>query len=575
MLALLALTALCVSSQAQTTNFVVDDFSPAGVSPLNPINYDYYPYGTNIYSAGQITNVWMNWYGSALQSVVWDSANDSSNNPASGSMKVSATFSLNDYGQYILFDNFGTFNVNAQQYTNLSFDIRFDKSSALRTNGDGSLDFGFMQVGTYSPAGGGSQDYFYGFQIPATNALGPNTNWVHMSISLNPLTDTNLLDMQDIIFHTINTYYGNTYSGTQTFWVDNIQFIGTVAAPTNPPPTVSMQKSTPALRIFAGSVVDTYDREQLASVDHNQSWVGGTYPVSYSYTLTSFPTIPSGSLFRFHIFLVPVNSAPPGQGFTGNQFIEYNASNDLWLNVSATNPTNVVANVQWKTNLTAANPNNTALQITNPTAVGTWTLTFSSATSGSLTPPGGSPQAFSIPSPAAAQFANPLVAFFGVQPDSGYGEGQYVDVTKISTTGVASPGVAINDNFTTDTTIKTAVWDTSDSAQPASLVLATTNTPYWVYWTIPDTGFANGLGVATNLTTAPWMLPEFYNDYNDGNYIPGTAQQGYMRWTLVPSTCLPTISGKQGSGLPSGGSNPYSPPTPNAFFKLFNPPLSF
>lgn len=183
MLALLALTALCVSSQAQTTNFVVDDFSPAGVSPLNPINYDYYPYGTNIYSAGQITNVWMNWYGSALQSVVWDSANDSSNNPASGSMKVSATFSLNDYGQYILFDNFGTFNVNAQQYTNLSFDIRFDKSSALRTNGDGSLDFGFMQVGTYSPAGGGSQDYFYGFQIPATNALGPNTNWVHMSIS--------------------------------------------------------------------------------------------------------------------------------------------------------------------------------------------------------------------------------------------------------------------------------------------------------------------------------------------------------------------------------------------------------
>ena len=127
----------------------------------------------------------------------------------------------------------------------------------------------------------------------------------------------------------------------------------------------------------------------------------------------------------------------------------------------------------------------------------------------------------------------------------------------------------MNDNFTTDTAINTAIWDPSDSAQPASLVLVTTNTPYWVSWTMPDTGFGGGLATATNVgaSTNQWMLPEYYNDYADGNYIPGTVLQGNMKWTPIPSTCLPTVDG-----------NPYDEggvASPNAFFKLFNPPQQY
>ena len=94
---------------------------------------------------------------------------------------------------------------------------------------------------------------------------------------------------------------------------------------------MAIQKATPALRIFAGSGTDVYGREQLATIDQNQSWVGGTYPVSYSFTLLSFPTVPDGSVFRFHIFLVPTNNYDTHTStisFHGNEYVEYQCEKD-------------------------------------------------------------------------------------------------------------------------------------------------------------------------------------------------------------------------------------------------------
>jgi hypothetical protein len=325
---------------------------------------------------------------------------------------------------------------------------------------------------------------------------------------------------------------------------------------------VSIQKAIPALRIFAGSAANDFDREELTTLDQNQSWVGGvTYPVSYSFTLLSAASAPPYP-FQTQIFLLPVNLV--GNPVTGNEYMDYQATNSLWLQLQSQSNGIVIADVAWKTNLPNSNPNQTALLITNSQEVGTWTLTFNSATSGTLTAPGASPAAFTITDPnVTADFANPMIAAFGLQPNSPGAEGLYNDYTKIQTIGVA--GTPVNDNFTTDSVINATVWDTSNSAQPSSLVLATTNTPYWVYWTLPDTGFEDGLSVATNLTTDPWHLPEYYNDFGDGNYIPSQSQQGLMRWTLVPSTCLPTADGNMQDGQPLSR---------NAFFKLFNPPLS-
>jgi hypothetical protein len=427
--------------------------------------------------------------------------------------------------------------------------------------------FGHLRFGIPT-SGWGAQDWFaQGVDVASTN-----TSWVHVNIPLSVLSDPNLANILGVLVQIDSSYYSLNLNGPSTMWLDNIKFVGDLI--TNPPPKLTILPTTPALRMFAGSTASVNDREQIATLDQRQAWVGSagypvTYPVSYSFTLLSFPAVEAGSVFTFHMFLVPTNSSVTQGGlhtFHNNQYVEYQCKDDLWLLIQGgTNQGLITAQIAWKTNLLNSNPTNQALLITNSTAVGTWTLTFNSATSGTLTAPGASSAAsFNIPAAAAAQFTNPLVAFFGVQPNCPWGEGQYVDVSNIQTIGVTGP---VNDNFTTDTAINPAVWDPSDSAQPSSLVLVTNGAPYWVTWTMPDTDFLDvssglgELGVATDLTSGQWVVPEYYNYYNDGIYLPNSAAQGIVKWTLVPANCLPTVDGQPQNGQRL---------SPNAFFRLFN-----
>jgi glucuronoarabinoxylan endo-1,4-beta-xylanase len=205
--ATLLLVAFSASSQAQTTTYIVDQFNPSGT-------------GGNSYSGGQIGNVWGNWFGSAFQSLVWDSANDASNNPSSGSMKITANF--NGQGsipnQFEVYDGFNgiTPALNGLQYTNFQCDVRFAKGSATVNNTFGHLEFGI--------AVGSGQDYFGSVDVPSSN-----TNWVHVSILLNATTDANLQSINDVLIH----IYGPSMSGVSTFWVDNIKFVGWLPATTN------------------------------------------------------------------------------------------------------------------------------------------------------------------------------------------------------------------------------------------------------------------------------------------------------------------------------------------------------
>jgi len=536
---MLVVVAIGATSRAQTTNYVVNEFNTAAEVTNSTALYD-------------SNNGWANWFGGAFQSVSFDPTSDSTHNPASGSMETVCTYSLNDYGQFTLFDGFYTMSINAMQFTNLSFDVRFAADSCVRTNSN-SQDFGLFQVGD---SDGYGQDYFSSFAIPVTNSLGlPNTNWVHVSLALNPLSDTNLTNITGLVFHSINTYYGNTYSGTQTFWLDNIVFTGSSVVSTNPPPVVHIQAAKPGLRIFAGGTI-TYGRDELATADQQQSWIGASGPVSYSFTLLDY----NPNIAQIHNFLIPVKSA--GTSMYNNIYVDYNASNMVWLVINPLAGTNeVTASVQWKTNLSGANPDQTALIITNQLAVGTWTLTFNNSTNGTLTAPGAGPVAFTIADPnAVADFGNPLVAYFGLQPNTGAGIGQYIDYGSMAVSGVA--GVNENDTFTTDSTLDTSVWQNSGF----DTILATTNTPLWVYYDYPAYGY--GLGTSDNLTGStvapwPWVLPEYYNGYADGPNIPGTSEEGQIyTWTLVPSTCLPTSNGNPGGAL-----------SPTGFFQLFNPPL--
>jgi hypothetical protein len=106
---------------------------------------------------------------------------------------------------------------------------------------------------------GYGQDYFGG----AVSIASTNTNWVHISIPLNPVTDINLTNIQGLLIH----IYDPNLTGTSTFWVDNIAFTGPLNVAPVVPPVLHLQKANPGLRIFAGSTVNVYDREELATTD--------------------------------------------------------------------------------------------------------------------------------------------------------------------------------------------------------------------------------------------------------------------------------------------------------------------
>ena len=483
-------------------------------------------------------NPWGNWFGLAYYQVLWD-ASDGNTNPSSGSLLIEAFYPDSGIGgccgsQFVVYNSNDGINPPlignggppaAALATNVEFDVRFDPASIYVTN---TLNWPTIEVGTRGVDYG--QHNFGTFTIPTTQ-----TNWVHQVI---PITaNSSWTNIPNVYFK----YYSTAMNGWLRLYVDNIIF--TTAAVPIVPPTMSIQKPTKALRVFAGSTSQTYDREQLTSVDTNQSWVGGSYPVSYSFNLLNFPAPPTDqtAIFRYHIFLIPLNYAG-GNAIVNNEYLEYQAGHNLWLNISALNtltPGQVQAEVAWKTNLPNANPNQIALSITNATAVGTWTLKFTSANAGTLTAPGASPVAFSLPADAAAQFANPLLAQFGVQPDSGWGEGQYTDVASIQTAGVASPGVAISTDFTTATSIDTNIWDVSNSAQISSLVVVDSNAAWWVYWTYPD--YSSVLGTKPDLSSAiPWKTPQYYTGSTNSLF---KAKMGNNVWSLVPSAGLPTVDG--------------------------------
>ena len=193
--------------RSQITN-IIDQFNPSGANGFS-------------YSGGQINNVWTNWFGTAFQSLVWDSTMDANGNPNSGSMKITAVFNGSS-NQFEVYDGFSGINppVNGALYTNFQCDVRFDPSSATGTFG-GQQCFGFLQFGVSTASF--SQDYFpTAINVPASSG----GTWVHVDIPISAASDLNLYQINDILVHIYGPNYSPALSGTTTLWVDNIAFTG-------------------------------------------------------------------------------------------------------------------------------------------------------------------------------------------------------------------------------------------------------------------------------------------------------------------------------------------------------------
>lgn len=350
---------------------------------------------------------------------------------------------------------------------------------------------------------------------------------------------------------------GHSYVGDIEIDLANVSITMSIPPPP-PPPTMAITPAKPGLRVFAEASDFPYNQEGFGTVDLYQSWVGVATvdnPVSYSVSFADFDTVNG-----YTCFVQFVQNGNPGDPFG-----VYNGQNALVWSITHPAPGGVfTTSVDWKTNAPSSGEPNNALALTTGSTDGrgTWTLTFTSDTDGTVTGPDGSSASFSLDPTVAADFANPCIIDFGSCPNwNSAGYGQWITYSQIAISNVVD-GTEFDD-FTQDASLNTSLWNPSfsynNNPAPRGVIQVPPGNNYWVYWSLPDEGF--GLGTKAGLPggSSTWFSPNFYGNGLFTN-TPPTVMGGATNWTLIPEGCLPTLDGTPGG-----------PVSPSGFFQLLNP----
>ena len=183
--------------------------------------------------------------------------------------------------------------------------------------------------------------------------------------------------------------------------IANLQLTMNQSAPPPPKPVLTVQAAKPGLRVFNQDYSATYNQQGFATVDQNQSWVGATkHPVSYSVNFQDFNTVNG---YQFQMEMVENTNAAI------TPYIVYYGFNAFVWSITAES-TGFTWSIDWKTNAGAAGQTNNVARGTNtvPGGVGTWTMTFNSDTTGTVTAPDGIPVPFTLPPSLPGSIREPV-----------------------------------------------------------------------------------------------------------------------------------------------------------------------
>lgn len=494
----------------------------------------------------------------------WDATQDATGD-GGGSLYIQTTWGGSDTpgADYITLpgDNYwwsggGTFNFS--DYLNLQFDIKWDPNSVVTldewndpstfplVNLSGSI--GGLEVNTANGNGGGTT--LTNIQIPAAAALG----WVHVVIPI----DSSLSGIDPGVGIFLHKWLNNSsslngltnssgqYTNTANFWIDNVMLKGTAAPP--PPPTVLAPfKAEKGLNVFASTRGNSYyDRQEVVSRQSTGlEWVGqatGANPVTYSFTITNFPTDPATYDCEAYLFLSPNPGSIPSAPDWNNPncaiaFMQVGTNGAIMhFQYKVDEPNN---NMMYSTN---NNPDNNPYtnapgtwdgvtadyletgdlgSVTNPSPLGTWSVKFTSDTDVTLTAPDGSTSSFSIPSYNASKLAataSGFDVFLGFQANNEASLNRAAVYSSFSVSGSLLP---LSDDFMADTMLDTNVWDNSISGGPRGVLVVPDNTSYWLPWTLPDAGF--------NPQVAPDLSdPNAWTSPSIGPVVPMVSQKAQL-----------------------------------------------
>jgi hypothetical protein len=428
-------------------------------------------------------------YGGVTNLLRWDTQ-DATNNPASGSLKTTFGFDValdasgNNKGA-ITYDLAAP--LNGTLYVSMEMDFKIEPGSAEDFSGNN----GYLKMVIRNTAG-------YSFDTQFEGNVNTNGGWQHIRVS--PLTGV----FTDIRAITLELYGGSQIDGPVTFYVDNLKFTETNAPPAGP--TLSVQRPILGLNLTPAS--GQYERQNIATIGTQYSWVGRPDPTRYSLTLTSYPDA-SHSGFQTHIFLV---AGAPGT----DSAPDYTQPNVIFLDIQGQGNGSAFAAFRYKTNEPAGNnflyrnaPNGGTLGgVSSPAATGTWSLTFSQDTNVTLTAPGGAVGNFILPPDAAALFAGGVTVYVGAQANSGGNLGQTVVVSKFEI--VSGDQLLLDDDFPTLLSLEGSNWQVA-AGTAGGVQLAGFDSLFWLSWTIPDSGYflqwTANLADSSSWAAAGWTPP--------------------------------------------------------------------
>jgi hypothetical protein len=441
---------------------------------------------------------------------------DAGGSSGSGSVKINWNWNYTADGAgscAIVIDLFPAQITNASA---ISFDIMLDPSS---TPG-GFGDYGYFQVVTRDNSYNWNNTSFAEGLITAVG--GTPGVWTHINIPLTGVnTNVRAITIQDYVDS------GRAIVGPETIYIDNL----TISVPgvTVPPTNYISPAGTKGLYMLTSvnSAPDdpAYQRQGIRTVNAAYGWVGsGAHPVTYSLTIADFPNS-AHSNFEAYIFFVPTNSASGGPTEANPDWYEIYVG---MLSIQNHADGTASAGFQYKVDDAEGNDYTYLGNVSGPSALGTWSITFSNNDYITLAAPGPGGATFSTNlaiGDGSYAFGTPLGLYIGTRPNSTNNTGQQNIFSQFQV--VSNAVTLLNETFSTPTLSSTwavAAEDVNDILQVPP------GTAYLLSWTLPDTGF--NLQVSTNLAdSSAW-------------HDPGLAKTTFngKRTVLIPSTMVATNS---------------------------------
>lgn len=471
-------------------------------------------------------NAWERWWGGAIidgESMSFDPAMDASGGAASGSLKLLANFDRlggNDSGQYSVVRYLPEAPIDGSKFLSLEMDVRFKPDSVKRADGT----YGYLEVGfsTAAPLYG----QIYAQQLPIPDSA--SGQWLHISAPIN----RTVADIDKISGIHFKMWMGGDTDpiGASTMWVDNIVLKAPDVVVEDPPPVVRLEPATPGLHLVS-SGPGIYDRQALRTATPEYSWVGRNQPVTYSFTLKEFPPEAGYTAFLY---------LTPGTGFaTGLNYVDYSADNCivLFLNNnadgsggmrlaykdSAPNSNGQAGHDYW-TNDDGTGKGGSLAYVNSSTVLGTWSLTFDSDTSATITSPDGNTASATLLPETAAKYVNPVYAYFGSVPGDASRQGRTAIYSRIKISGTPNP---VDEDFSVIPF--NALLEKSPSDANGIFQATKADTPMFVKWTLPAVGYK--LQQSADLGQTGWMEMPSAN-------AEGTVTARSERWKLLNAADL-------------------------------------